>query len=239
MTRTEMNKLAMYHAVEAVFDVHQPVIEPFLPLQEAVACFKSGVKAITSRNQEHSGTSGATAAKNSAIAAMIDKGYSIANALFLYGRKSDDEEIKAACRLTQSDFNHFNETDLEKCCTTILTLAQVHAAELVTYRISSDDITSLQTSLETYRKKSDIRDDKSAGSKVAREVLFQLFASIDETLKEDIDRMMDGVKSDNIDFYNKYFAARVIKDFGGSHTKTDKNTETSTNTAELAEVSAK
>lgn len=239
MTRTEMNKLAMYHAVDAVFDVYQPVIEAYLPLNGAVASFKNNLSAITIRNLEHSGTSGATAAKNTAIAAMIEKGYSIANALFLYGRKAGDEEIKAVCRLTQSDFNHFNETELEKCCTTILTLAQAHAAELVTYRISSDDITSLQTSLETYRKKSDIKDDKSAGSKVAREVLFQLFASIDETLKEDTDRMMEGVKSDNIDFYNKYFAARVIKDIGGSHNKTDKSIGITTNTAELAEVSAK
>jgi hypothetical protein len=233
MTRTEMNKLAMYHAVVAVFDVYQPVIETFLPLNEAVASFKTDLSSITSRNLEHSGTTGATAAKNTAIAVMSEKGFSIANALFLYGRKAKDEELKTACRLTQSDFNHFNETDLEKCCTAMLSLAQTHAAALVTYRISSEVITSLQSALETYRKKSDIKDDKSAGSKAAREVLFQLFASIDETLKEDIDRMMEGVKSDNIDFYNKYFAARVIKDIGGSHAKTDKNI------AELAEVSAR
>lgn len=236
MTRTEMNKLAMYRAVVAVFDVHQPAIEPFLPLKEAVASFKSNLSAITSRNQEHSGTTGATAAKNTAITVMAEKGYSIANALYLYGRKTGDEELKTACKLTQSDFNHFNEPDLVKCCTTILSLAQTHATELVTYRITSEVITSLQTALETYRKKSDKKEDTSAGSKAAREVLFQLFASIDETLKEDIDRLMDGVKSDNIDFYNKYFAARVIKDIGGSHPKTDKN---STNAAELAEVSAK
>jgi hypothetical protein len=60
--------------------------------------------------------------------------------------------------------------------------------------------------------------------------------SIDETLKEDIDRLMKMVKSDNLDFYNKHFAARIIKDISGSYSKPDKRNDSSTTPTEPAGV---
>lgn len=238
MTRTETNKLTMFHAVDAVLVAHQPVIDAFAPLGEAVTNFRTNLNGITSRNLEHSKTRGLTAAKRNALDVMADNGYSIANALFTLGRKIKDEELKTTCRFAKSDFMHFSEPELEKCCTKLLELAQKHATDLAIYKISNEKITNLQASLETYRKKSDIKDEKSAGSKAAREVLYQLFNSIDETLKEDLDRLMEMVKSDNVDFYNKYFAARVIKDIGGSHSKSDKGSNAGVVIPEAAGISA-
>ena len=40
-----------------------------------------------------------------------------------------------------------------------------------------------------------------------------------EFLHKYVDEMADGLKNMNIDFWNKYKAARVVKDLGGSHPK--------------------
>ena len=48
----------------------------------------------------------------------------------------------------------------------------------------------------------------------ARIALAELFDNADETLKKDLDKLIELVKKDAPQFYNAYYAARVIKDLG-------------------------
>ncbi|NCQ19599.1 MAG: hypothetical protein GW805_14895, partial [Ignavibacteria bacterium] len=57
--------------------------------------------------------------------------------------------------------------------------------------------------------------DRSA----TRVALTKLFEKTDALLNEEADMLVEVVKESQPDFYNQYFAARVIKDLGGSHTK--------------------
>jgi hypothetical protein len=87
---------------------------------------------------------------------------------------------------------------------------------LAPYTITAEKITALGQSIDSYRHYADSKDTRFAESKAAREVLFNLFADADELLREDIDTLVELVKNNNSDFYNQYFAARTIKDIGGS-----------------------
>jgi hypothetical protein len=216
MNKTEKNKLTMYYAVNAVLFNYQRTIESFAPLAASVTSYRNYLNEILERAEESAGTVGATAAKNNALDDMTERTYHISNALYTLGRSANNEAIKAISKLSISDIGHLRENELVQYCSRILTLAQANAQALVPYTITAEMITALGQSIETFRHTADSKDTRFAGSKAAREVLFNLFAQTDELLREDIDTMVELLKNNNSDFYNQYNAARTIKDVGGS-----------------------
>ncbi|HMA64781.1 MAG: hypothetical protein ACM31E_11375 [Fibrobacterota bacterium] len=216
MNKTEKNKVTMYYAVNAVLANHQASIDSFAPLADAVTSFRKYLNEIMERAQESAGTVGATASKNNALDDMTERTYHISNALYTFGRRTNNEEIKGVSKLSLSDIYHLRENELVQYCARILTLAQTNAEALAPYTITAEMITTLGQTIDTYRHHADSKDTRFAGSKAAREVLFNLFANADELLREDIDTMVELLKNNNNDFYNQYNAARTIKDIGGS-----------------------
>ena len=216
MKKSEKNKVTMYNAVNAVLSQHQTSIDSIAPLADAVNSFKRVILEITRRDQEFSDVLGVTAAKNNALDSMTGKAYTISNALYAMARKTGNLELRDASSVSLSDFNKLRENELVQCIQRILSLAWANADAIVAYTITAEKITSLQQSLEQYRKLADGKDNKYAKSKAAREMLFDLFATAGEILKEDIDVMIELVKTTDGDFYSRYKAARTIKDLGGS-----------------------
>ena len=51
----------------------------------------------------------------------------------------------------------------------------------------------------------------------ARGTMADLFDKVAELLNEEFDRYMELLRSTETEFYNKYFAARVVKDIGVRH----------------------
>jgi hypothetical protein len=62
-----------------------------------------------------------------------------------------------------------------------------------------------------------MKDSASYLPKVARDSSPAIFETVDELLNEEIDRYMGLVRSKESEFYNKYFAALVIRDAGVRH----------------------
>jgi hypothetical protein len=63
---------------------------------------------------------------------------------------------------------------------------------------------------------------QSFSSKSAlRQALTDDFDNLENLLKEQGDHLIELLRETNIDVYNEYFAARVIKDLGGSHGKSN------------------
>jgi len=225
MTKIEKNKLTMYHAVSAVLSAHQESINTLAPLVTAATAFKDVLQNIANRNQEFSDVLGVTAAKNSVVEDMTEKTYIISKALYALGRKNGQQEVMETCKITVSDFTRLRETEILQRCVQILTYAQTYTAELAAYTITPEMVTSLQQTIEQYRKQSDSKDSKLAGSKAARNVLFDLFTSADELLKKELDTLVELLKNSHSDFYSRYKAARTIKDLGGSQKSSAKVTD--------------
>ena len=59
-----------------------------------------------------------------------------------------------------------------------------------------------------------------------RKTLSELFDKADDLLREESDAIVEVLKETKLSFYNQYFAARVIKDLGGSHTKPEDEDKT-------------
>ncbi|MBN1575508.1 MAG: hypothetical protein JW913_03095 [Chitinispirillaceae bacterium] len=226
MNRHESNKMNMFRAVDAVLVQHQSTIDGIQAFTEAAARYRDLVHGIEQSDSEYLyGTEGVTAAKNSATNDVIDRTIPVVNALHALGRKTGDEQLKAETRITESELKHYRREELERRCTHIADLAQAHTADIAAYGITGEMVDAYRKSLETLRLQSDTQQRKIAGSRAAREMLYGKFDATDEVLREDLDRLIEPVKTMNIDFYHQYQAARVIIDHAGRSPKNDSTQE--------------
>lgn len=78
-------------------------------------------------------------------------------------------------------------------------------------------ITDLKAKVEAYRTALGVRERSVAERMEARTTMQDHFYKIDEILEEEIDPAMELIRATNTQFYNEYFALRVVKDTGIRH----------------------
>jgi len=222
MNKRENNRMNMYRVVDAVLSRHEETIAKTEALSEVVTKFRGSMEVLRKRDNEYQTVAaGVTAAKDSAAEGLAEQTFAIANALYVFGRKVNNEQIKAECRLKQSNFNSMTDSALQQCGARILDLAQANAAAIASFGISAENIEALKTSIESFSLQLNDHHLKHAESKAARDMLYSAFDAANEILKEELDVLIKLVKAGDIEFYNQYQAARVIKDLGGHTMKTE------------------
>jgi len=77
--------------------------------------------------------------------------------------------------------------------------------------------TELEGKIKAFSASIGQRESSVAGRVGARANLLELFDVADRTLTDELDRMMELLRGSQTQFYNEYFAARVIKDLGARH----------------------
>ena len=78
--------------------------------------------------------------------------------------------------------------------------------------VDKEAVEDLKTKVTVYENLLESKESKTAESKAARQELGEIFDQADEILSEELDNMIELIKDSDQDFYNKYQAARVIKD---------------------------
>ena len=223
MTNKELNKLAMLYAIQTVFAKNTAIVKTNPALDETSGNFNNALSTILARDNEYRTIkSGAVAAKDFAVNALISICLLFANALFSLGRKINDEELKAECELTPTYFNYLRERELEQKCIHLLDLARLHANELAAYNL---DVNTFETALATYRTRSGMLPQKKAVAKASRKSLTLEFRKANEILKKDIDKLIELVKESAPDFYNEYKAALVTVNYRARHSSGNGKTE--------------
>lgn len=215
MTKKEENKMTMYAGVISVAHENESVIEKVPALKEAFKSFADATEQIEKHDRMYKSVSaGSTAAKSTAAEDLIERAMPVANALYVYGRKSNNEQLKSECGLFESHFRKVRDTELAQKVSRILELVAAHKEALVQFGVTDEQIRSLDQAAARYRELLGRKEEKHAEAKVSREALFDAFDRADDILREDVDSLMELVKAGNPDFYNRYYAARMIRDLG-------------------------
>ena len=222
MNTREKNKMSMFRAVEAIVSQHQETVDAMAPLSEAVTAFRQAIADILRQDKSYIGvTEGVIAAKNSSLDELVERALRLGNGMYAFGRKSGNEQLKSAGGITMSDLGRMREADIEQYCSRIAELIQTCAAELAPYGIPADEIQAFANAIEAYRSQVGEKEVRTAESRAARKALYSTFDKADEILNEDIDVLIELVKTNNVDFYNQYRATRGIRDLGhGRSSKT-------------------
>jgi len=233
MNARDKNNVSMYLSVIAVLSQHKELVDTVPALAEAMESFRSLVDEIIEQDSRHATiTAGSTAAKNSALDKIIETALRLANALYAFGRKTDNEQLKDECDITKSDLKHRRQGEIEQYCNRTAELAHIYAADLEPYGITKEEIDSFVKESEAFRQAADSKDQKFTESKATRQAMIDTFSKAGDILKEDLDTMMEVLKEKNNDFYLQYRAARNIHDIGGGHATKNENPD-STETPEV------
>jgi hypothetical protein len=218
MNKEQENKLTMYEAVLTILNNNGAAIDAIPALAELKDEFVTLVGNIRVKGiEKREATAGKTATKQAAEDAMIPVLLGVASAVYTYARRVNNSEMQAISNVRESKLRKIRDTELVSIATSIHTQATANAAALGDYGITAPMLADLQTKISAFATAIGGREGGVAMQVGATTALTSMFDEADDKLVEDIDRLMEQVRSTDVDLYNEYFAARVIKDIGVRH----------------------
>lgn len=218
MNKREENKLTMYEGLLTLLQANSAKVQSVGGFADAIAELTAIVGGIKAKETELGGaTAGKAAAKYNAEDALVAALLPVSSALYMYGRKQNDTELQERAKTTEARLRTLRDTELASFGTTIGELATAHSGGIAPYGVTPEAIADLKTKAGTYSSAIGARESSIADRKGARESLSDLFARADDMLNEEFDHFMELLRPTETELYNKYFAARVVKDTGVRH----------------------
>jgi hypothetical protein len=221
LNKTQENKLSMYDTVTAFLDGNEAIVSTVPALVTAKADLATNVEKIRAKGSEkRDSTQGKTQNKYDAEEAMVNAVLEIASPLYSVARRAGDNELKGICDVTEYKLKRMRDTELESRARTIQAKATDNAAALADYSITAEMITALSGKIDAYHAAIGEQGRGMAVRSGATQTLAELFQVADEVLCEDMDKIVERLRTSEADFYGKYWSARVIKDLGVRHEET-------------------
>jgi hypothetical protein len=225
MKKPESNKLSMFEAVAAVLKAAAQKLTGYVVLNSITTEFIELIQKIKAKESEMQVSSaGKTSAKDMAKEELIKILFPLSKSLYVFGKKTNNEEIKSICSITKSDLIRFRENEFLIKAETIFNLLDTNKNSIGDYNITPEKITELKNAITSFKTAADVKDIGQTGRSSARESLFELFDRADDLLKDEMDALMEVFAEIDKDLYANYHAARVVKDLG--YHSTNKKDET-------------
>ncbi|MFA6597365.1 MAG: hypothetical protein WCS69_06560 [Ignavibacteriaceae bacterium] len=217
MNQHEENKFNMYNAVEAVFKSNASVVAELPALGEVHTDLQGLVVEIEAKNGELlKATDGKTSVKSKAINELISAILPVANAVTAYATRNKLLELKALADVTETRLKRLSHAELPIRAKNIKVGAQGVLEALAKYGMTQAKLDLVDEKLAAMKTAAANKDVGFTDRSAVREALYGLFDKADDLLNDEADRIVGVLKESKPDFYNQYFAARVIKDLGGS-----------------------
>lgn len=212
------NKLTMYEGILALLQANSDKIRTVGGFADAVNKFGAVMGDLKSKSIEvDSATTGKTSVKYGAEDALVNALLPVCAALFVYGRQEKIPAIKERVKTTKSKLQTMRDTELASFGNAVTGLAETNAKGIEPFGITAEKIADLKAKAQAYASAIGERESSVAGRKGARGSMNELFDRADEILSEELDHFIEMLRPVDAELYNKYFAARIIKDTGVRH----------------------
>ena len=218
MTKNHENKLTMYEAVQTVLDANGTKTAVIPAFAGSIAKFKDVVQSIKGKLREYAGASaGKAVAKGQAQDELLNVLTPVASGLFVLAVAQKNVELQEKVTLSERALRRLRDTEVANRAMVILEMARENLPAIVSYGVTEQMLTDLEARAAKFTAEIGELESGVAGRVVARATMFELFDEADHVLTEEIDRLMEMIRGAQTQFYNEYFAARVIKDLGLRH----------------------
>ena len=218
MNKRQENKLTMYESVLSTFRAHTEILGGVPFLKSGMEKFEKTIELIHKKLQEfHSATAGKSSMKSQAEDEFIATLLPVASALFIYAKEIRDTELREKVRMSENKLYKTRDTELAEKGMQIVELAETHGVELGKRGITAEMISVLKTNANNFHGAIGIRESSVAERIGARTTVETLFDQADEILEDEVDRAMELVRQADSQFYNEYFASRLIRSAGIRH----------------------
>ncbi len=218
MTKRHENKLTMYEGLLSLMQGNGGKIQTVPGFTATVTALGEKIGVLKTKSAEVDTVAvGKTATKESAKEALIEALIPVSTMLFVIGKRSKNEELKELGDVSESRLAYMRDTELVKYGKTIAERAATISAELTANGITAAMVADLAAKAEGYNTAIGAKESSIVDRKGARGTLADLFNEVDELLTDEVDRFMELLRNKEPEFYNKYFAARVVKETGVRH----------------------
>ena len=219
------NRLTMYEGLLTLLQENMDKINTIGGFSEAVTGLAAVIADVKAKSAEVDRVSaGKTTGKYDAEDALVSELIPACSALYIYGRKQNNAEIKERVSTTETKLRRMRDTELAAFGLAMADLALANIKGVAAFGLTEDKVNSLRAKAQAYNTAIGAKESSVADRKGARGAMNDLFDKADDILNEELDRFMEMLRSTETEFYNKYFAARVVKDTGVRHKPTNGTT---------------
>ena len=218
MTQDQDNIRTMFQTTISFLDDNNSIWSGTAAFADAVTRAKSGVDALdTAADTQQTPTTGMTVDKAQARDDLEEKTLALADQLAALAAKNSDNTLAAKVQMTKSSLDQMPDSDLEQSAERVSGLATDNMPALAAYGVAAGDVLALDSARATFAGIKTAPRQATAERKAQTQSLSQLIKNVRSIFRNEIDKMMTPYKKTNTDFYNGYFAARVIINLPGTH----------------------
>jgi hypothetical protein len=212
MNNKQNAKLNMAQRVSETFKRYETVYSGIAPMVTAVAALNEDIANIRDIQKEHSAVNlpASTLEKREAERQMIEPCVKMVNALYVIGFTTQNKDLITLQGLSEYSFYRPSNNAALALARRILDLAHENTAELKIYGIEESEITDLGKAIEAFQTLIAKPMDTIGERKQKTTNLTQLFAGLDSTFYDKLDKLMVLFKQKAPEFYNEYRTARNI-----------------------------
>jgi hypothetical protein len=218
MNKRLENRLTMYEGLLALLRLNEAKTRSIAPFAEAVAALEAIIIELKQKSLEVDIVAvGKLEVKCGAAEALEVALLAFCSAIYILGRKLKDVELQQRVNISETKLRRMRDTELASFGTAVYDLARSHAEPLAGMGLTAEKIADLRAKVETFSASIGAREVSVVDRKGARGSMNELFDKADELIHEELDHYMQLLRSTETEFYNKYFAACVVKDTGVRH----------------------
>jgi hypothetical protein len=220
MNLHESNKYNMYTTTSGVLDDNKPKVESVPKLAAGAVKLGDGILKIKTVDKQYDDKSSPKGeVKKQARNAVVLSSLHVVHTLYAYAEDQNDEELKAKVTISETELHSMRDDEFMTKAENYYTLANGLIASLADYGLVPLDLTTFRTEIDAFTaSKTNIGTGK-AERVGTRSSLTECFTEVDTLLTGTTDKLMEGFRKKDPEFYNAYWSARVIRDIGGSHSK--------------------
>lgn len=182
---------------------------------------KNNLILIDTLDQLILGTSkGVTLDTNLLRRTMTAFGFHCANATYAYASSVNNNTLKATVNFTEAMLDKLKKDEVDDICEAIYNAINANQVAVTPFGAGPADATSLQTAIGLYR--TGMQNPRQAivtKSNAVEQLPVIIRNTINDLLKDQMDRMVNTLKVSNFNFWDKYFKAREIIDLGSTTAK--------------------
>jgi hypothetical protein len=219
MDRELINTCGMFKKTYSVLDFFSTTIMKNEELQEDVTIFKSDYLELDSSITEYKKPiTGTTEDKNNDEAEAVNIVWPIKSALLSLANKTSNKTLLNIVNFSKSQLKVKTREGLRKnVLINVLNEADKNAAELAKRNVSAEKLTAARAKINALDTAKSTQNTSETGKTALLKKIIDLSQKMSGELKNLIDPLMETMLEGSRDFYDQYFAARVIYDLGGGH----------------------
>ncbi|TRX71540.1 hypothetical protein [Carboxylicivirga sp. M1479] len=225
MDSRQNNKQAMYRAVNNVFNTFPQEVDTIPALKSNVLAFDDLLSKIDKMHQVQMDYSSANSKlKLKEEEEMIQATIQVAAAIYVHAHSNNMPDLKSKVSITPSDLKQMTDKELSTKCLNIYELALSLVDNLADYGVTTESVGKLKKEIDDFTALLAAPRSEIVTRSQATGELKELFAQVDDLLRNQIDKLMLMLEMSQPKVYKTFKAARIIVDLKGSKAQEEETT---------------